>query len=53
MFTEAPMTILAGPNGAGKFTLYETRVSPSFAGPFINADVIQRDRLRDPSPGIL
>jgi len=42
--------VLAGPNGAGKSTLYETRVAPGFAGPFINADIIQRDELRDPSP---
>lgn len=44
------MIVLAGPNGAGKSTLYETRIVPSFAGPFINADIIQRDELRDPSP---
>lgn len=44
------MIVLAGPNGAGKSTLYETRIAPSFAGPFINADIIQRDELRDPSP---
>jgi predicted ABC-type ATPase len=44
------MIVLAGPNGAGKSTLYETRVAPSFAGPFINADIIQRDELRNPSP---
>lgn len=44
------MIVLAGPNGAGKSTLYSTRVAPSFAGPFINADIIQRDELRDPSP---
>ena len=25
-------------------------VEPSFAGPFINADIIQRDELHDPSP---
>lgn len=43
------MVLLAGPNGAGKSTLYETRVAPGFKGPFINADVIQRDELRDPS----
>jgi predicted ABC-type ATPase len=42
--------VLAGPNGAGKSTLYETRIASSFAGPFINADIIQRDELRDPSP---
>lgn len=44
------MIVLAGPNGAGKSTLYATRVAPRFAGPFINADIIQRDELRDPSP---
>lgn len=44
------MIVLAGPNGAGKSTLYETRVAPGFTGPFINADIIQRDELRDPSP---
>ncbi|WP_242128903.1 zeta toxin family protein [Sphingobium sp. Sx8-8] len=44
------MIVLAGPNGAGKSTLYQTRVAPSFAGPFINADIIQRDELRDASP---
>jgi predicted ABC-type ATPase len=41
--------LLAGPNGAGKSTLYEARVAPSFAGPFINADLIQRDELKDAS----
>lgn len=44
------MIVLAGPNGAGKSTLYATRVAPSFGGPFINADLIQRDELGDPSP---
>jgi predicted ABC-type ATPase len=44
------MILLAGPNGAGKSTLYRTRVAPRFAGPFVNADVIQRDELGDPSP---
>lgn len=43
------LVLLAGANGAGKSTLYQTRVAPSFAGPFINADIIQRDELRDPS----
>jgi predicted ABC-type ATPase len=47
---KSTMIVLAGPNGAGKSTLYETRIAPSFAGPFINADIIQRDELRDPSP---
>jgi len=45
------MIVLAGPNGSGKSTLYETRVAPSFAGPFINADIIQRDELNDSDPG--
>jgi len=45
------LVLLAGPNGAGKSTLYQTRVAPSFAGPFINADIIQRDELKDPSMG--
>lgn len=44
------MIVLAGPNGAGKSTLYETRIKPRFAGPFINADVIQREELRDTDP---
>ncbi|MBV1692101.1 zeta toxin family protein [Novosphingobium sp. G106] len=44
------MIVLAGPNGAGKSTLYAARIAPSFAGLFINADIIQRDELRDPSP---
>lgn len=43
------LVLLAGPNGAGKSTLYQTRVAPRFAGPFINADLIQRDELRDPT----
>lgn len=44
------MILLAGPNGAGKSTLYQTRVAPAFAGPFINADIIQREELGDDSP---
>lgn len=43
------LVLLAGPNGAGKSTLYQTRVAPAFAGPFINADLIQRDELGDVS----
>lgn len=42
--------LLAGPNGAGKSTLYQTRVAPAFAGPFVNADIIQREELEDASP---
>lgn len=44
------MIVLAGPNGAGKSTLYAMRVGPHFHGPFVNADIIQRDELRDASP---
>ena len=43
------MFMIAGPNGAGKSTLYETRIKTGALAPFINADVIQRDELRDPS----
>lgn len=45
----ATMIVLAGPNGAGKSTVYATYVAPYFHGPFINADIIQRDELGDPS----
>lgn len=44
------LIVLAGPNGAGKSTLYQTRIAPVFAGPFVNADIIQRDELTDSSP---
>lgn len=42
-----PLVLLAGPDGGGKSTLYQTRVAPSVAGSFVNADIIQRDELRD------
>lgn len=42
------LVLLAGPNGAGKSTLFEQRVAPMLDIPFINADVIQRDELRNP-----
>lgn len=41
------LIVLAGPNGAGKSTLFQTRVAESFKEPFINADIIQRDELKD------
>lgn len=41
--------MIAGPNGAGKSTLFETRLRLGIAAPFINADVIQRDELKDAS----
>ena len=40
------LVLLAGPNGSGKTTLYETRIARAFNAPFINADLIQRDELR-------
>ena len=42
--------LIAGPNGAGKSTFYDTVLAPRILAPFINADIIQRDELRDPSP---
>ena len=42
--------VIAGPNGAGKSTFYETVVRPTTDAPFVNADLIQRDELVDPSP---
>lgn len=42
--------LIAGPNGAGKSTFYDTVLAPRIAAPFINADIIQRDELEDPSP---
>lgn len=44
------MILLAGPNGAGKSTFHETRVAPRFSGPFITANILQRDVLGDMSP---
>ena len=41
------MFVIAGPNGAGKSTFYEAVLMPSVAAPFINADIIQRDELKD------
>lgn len=43
------MILLAGPNGAGKSTLYEILLAPRIEAPFINADLIQREELRDPA----
>lgn len=44
------MLFIAGPNGSGKTTFYETRIAPTIVAPFINADQIQRDELRDANP---
>lgn len=43
------MYMLAGPNGAGKSTVYGTVIEPRIKAPFINADLIQKNELRDPS----
>ncbi|PWR04259.1 hypothetical protein DKT77_02260 [Meridianimarinicoccus roseus] len=43
------LVLLAGPNGAGKSTLFKERVEPVFKGSFVNADIIQREELQDPS----
>lgn len=36
--------LIVGPNGAGKTTLYERNVGPATHLPFINADLIARER---------
>jgi len=41
--------LIAGPNGAGKSTLYKSIIGPKISAPFINADIIQKEELRDPS----
>ena len=42
------LVVFAGPNGAGKTTMYKARMSRNSTFPFINADVIQKEELRDP-----
>ena len=39
--------LLAGPNGSGKTTFYEQVLGPVTGLPFINADVIARERWPD------
>jgi predicted ABC-type ATPase len=39
--------LIVGPNGAGKTTLYERIVGPATHLPFINADLIARERWPD------
>jgi predicted ABC-type ATPase len=43
------MFILAGPNGAGKSTLYDTVIKDNVKAPFFNADLIQKEELKDQS----
>jgi predicted ABC-type ATPase len=52
MIAPAPrptLFLIAGPDGAGKSTFYDTVLKPRVQAPFINADTIQRDELRDAS----
>jgi len=37
--------VIAGPNGAGKTTFYKTALETRIRAPFINADLIQRNKL--------
>lgn len=41
------LALIAGPNGAGKSTFYDTVIKPRFNAPFINANLIQRDELKN------
>ena len=43
------MYMIVGPNGAGKSTLYETVISDKIKAPFINADLIQKNEMKDQS----
>ncbi len=47
-FISPTLLMIAGSNGAGKSTLFKERVAPLFSAPFINADVIQKDEIKDP-----
>ena len=49
--TRPTIYVIAGPNGAGKSTLYRDVIAPRVSATFINADLIQRDELGDPSMG--
>jgi len=44
------MYILAGANGSGKSTLYLDKIKPTVNAPFINADIIQKEELKNPDP---
>ncbi len=41
--------LIAGPDGAGQSNFYDADLKPRVQVPFINADIIQRDELKDPS----
>ena len=41
--------LIVGPNGAGKTTLYENIIKPSNDLAFINADIIQKNEIRNDS----
>ena len=42
------MFVLVGANGSGKSTLYASKIKPVVDAPFINADVIQKNELKNP-----
>jgi predicted ABC-type ATPase len=44
------LVLIVGPNGAGKTTLYKNRLRYALKAPFVNADEIQRDVLKDSNP---
>lgn len=50
MAKKPTMFILAGANGSGKSTLYQEKIKPLVGAPFINADVIQKNELKDSDP---
>ena len=41
--------LIVGPNGAGKTTFYQNIIKPSNNLAFINADIIQKDEVKDNS----
>lgn len=47
--TQPTMYLIVGPNGAGKSTLYQNIIKPIISAPFLNADIVQRDELKNPS----
>lgn len=44
------LIVIAGPNGAGKSTLYDLVIGPDSNLPFVNADIIQKELLKDKDP---
>ena len=50
MSEEPILIMLAGPNGAGKSTIYKNRIQSRYNIPFINADNIQLEELKNKAP---